>query len=138
MPKTRELTDFERGLIVGLSKGEFSYREIAKELGIPKSTVGDVVKKYNEQGLTTTAPRSGRPEILSEYLKKNLIKITKENRFNTLEELTEIFNTTLNISVSSRTIQRTLHKEGYSGHAAKKTFYFRSKSKKTIWMVPYP
>jgi len=130
MPKTRELTDFERGLIVGLSKGEFSYREIAKELGIPKSTVGDVVKKYNEQGLTTTASRSGRPEILSEYEKKNLIKVAKENRFNTLEELTETFNTTLNISVSNRTIQRTLHKEGYSGHAAKKKPFISEANRK--------
>ncbi len=70
MTKNRELTDFERGLIVGLSKGNFSYRNIAAQLGIPKSTVGDVVKKYNEQGLTTTALRSGRPETLSKYEKK--------------------------------------------------------------------
>lgn len=120
MSKTRELSDFERGEIVGLSKGNFSYRKIAEILDIPKSTVGDVVKKYNEQGFTTTAPRSGRPKILSEYDKKQLIKITKENRFDTLEELTENFKTMMNISVSSRTLQRTLHEEGYSGHAAKK------------------
>ena len=49
MPKQRELTDFERGEIVGLSKGGFSQRKIAELLNIPKSTVGDVVKKYNEQ-----------------------------------------------------------------------------------------
>ena len=120
MPKTKELSDFERGEIVGLYKGDFSYRKIAEILDIPKSTVGEVIKKYNEQGLTTTAPRSGRPKILSEYDKKQLLKITKENRFDTLEELTENFKTTMNISVSGRTVQRTLHEEGYSGHAAKK------------------
>jgi hypothetical protein len=48
MPKTREFTDFERGEIVGLSKGGFSYRKIAEILDIPKSTVGEIVKKYNE------------------------------------------------------------------------------------------
>src|SRR4051812_20862243 len=68
----------------------------------------------------TTATRFGRPKILSERDERHLIKITKENQKNTLEELTEKFNTIMKISVSSRTIQRTLHKADYSGHAAKK------------------
>jgi len=118
--RRKELTDFERGEIVGLSRGGFSYGNISKILDIPKSTVGVVVKKYNEERLTTTKPRSGRPKILSERDNRHLIKIAKENRSKTLEELTENFNTAMNISVSNRTIQRALHKEGFSGHAAKK------------------
>jgi transposase len=35
-------------------------------LNHPKSTVGNIIKKYKDQGLTTTATRSGRPKILSE------------------------------------------------------------------------
>ena len=129
--KKRELTDFEHGEIVGLSKGGFSIRQIEKLLDIPKSTVGDVIKKYNEQGLTTTAPqRSGRPEILSEYHKKHLIKITKENRFNALEECTEYLNTAMNISISSRTIQRTLHKEGLVDILQKKNLLFQKQIEK--------
>ena len=38
MSKRRELTDFERGEIVGLSKGGFSQRNIAEILGFPKSS----------------------------------------------------------------------------------------------------
>lgn len=126
----KELTDFERGEIVGLSRGGFSYKNISIILGIPKSTVGVVVKNYNEQGLTTTKPRSGRPKILSERDNRHLMKIAKENRSNTLEELTENFNTAMNISVSSRTIQRALHKEGFSGHAAKKKPLISEKNRK--------
>ena len=75
MPVARRgLTDFERGEIVGLSKGGFSQRKISDILKVPKSTVGDVIKKYNKQGLTTTASCSGRPEILSEYDKRHLIR----------------------------------------------------------------
>lgn len=130
MPKGKELTDFERGEIVGLFKGGFSHRKIAEILGIPKSTVGEVIKKYNEQGLTTTALRSGRPKILSERDNRHLVKIAKENRSNTLEELTDNFNTSMAISVSKRTVQRTLHKEGYSGHAAKKKPFISEKNRK--------
>jgi len=130
MSKRRELTDFERGEIVGLSKGGFSQRNIAEILGFPKSTVGEVIKKYNEQGLTTVPPRSGRPKILTERDNRHLIKIAQENRSKTLEELTENFNTSIAISVSSRTVQRTLHKEGYSGHAAKKKPFVSEKNRK--------
>lgn len=127
MSKRRELTDFERGEIVGLSKGGFSQRNITKILDIPKSTVGEVIKKYNKVGLTTTASHSGRPKVLSERDSRHLVKIAKENRSNTLEEITENFNTSMAISVSTRTVQRILHKEGYSGHAAKKNLLFQKK-----------
>ena len=137
MSKRRELTDFERGKIVGLYKGGFSQRNITKILDIPKSTVGEVIKKYNKVGLTTTVSCSGRPKVLSERDNRHLVKIAKENRSNTLEEITENFNTSIAISVSTRTVQRILHKKGYSKYAAKKIFCFRKKSQKMIWMVPY-
>src|SRR5688572_5054057 len=50
--------------------------------------------------------------------------------FRSLEEITENFNTAMNISVSSRTIQRTLHNKGYSGHAAKKKPFISEKNQK--------
>jgi len=52
MPKTCELTPFERGEIVGLSKGGHSVRNISEILGKPKSTVQDVITKYNEENRT--------------------------------------------------------------------------------------
>jgi transposase len=106
-------------------------------LDIPKSTVSEVIKKYNKVGLIITASHSGRPKVLSERDSRHLVKIAKENRSNTLEEITENFNTSMAISVSTRTVQKILHKEGYSRHAAKKTFCFRKKSQKIIWMVAY-
>ncbi|CAI2183215.1 9630_t:CDS:2, partial [Funneliformis geosporum] len=41
------------------------------------------------------------------------VKIAKENKSNTFEEITKIFNTSMVISVFTRTVQRTLHKESY-------------------------
>ena len=130
MPKGTELTDFEREEIVGLHKGGFSYEKIEKILDRPKTTIRNVIKKFNEQGLTSTAPRSGRPKILSERDERHLIKIVKNNRNESLEEIIEKFNTAMNISVSSRTIQRTLYNKGYSGHAAKKSLLFQKKIEK--------
>ncbi|CAI2187511.1 19852_t:CDS:2, partial [Funneliformis geosporum] len=99
----RELTDFECGEIVGLSKDGISQRNITKIVDIPKFTVGKVIKKYNKVGLTTTASCSGRPKVLSEHDSRYLVKIAKENRSNTFEEITDNFNTSIAISVSTRT-----------------------------------
>jgi transposase len=72
MPKTRELTPFERGEIVGLSKGGHSIRNISEILSIPKSTVQNVITKYHKENCTDTVPRSGRPSTLSERDKRQL------------------------------------------------------------------
>ena len=48
MPKGTELTDFERGEIVGLHKGGFSYEKIEKILDRSKTTICNVIKKFNE------------------------------------------------------------------------------------------
>ena len=127
MFKRRKLTDFERDEIVGLSKGGFSQRNITKILDISKSTVGEVIKKYNKVGLTITASRSSRPKVLSERDSRHLVKIAKENRSNTLEEITENFNTSIAISVFTRTVQKIFNKEDYSWYAAKKNLLFQKK-----------
>ena len=70
MPKTCELILFEREKIVGLSKGGESIRKISEILSIPKSTIQDVITKYNEENCTDTALRSGRLPVLSEQDKR--------------------------------------------------------------------
>src|SRR2546421_721805 len=80
MPKSKELTEFERGEIVGLSKINLSVRKIAEVLLIAKSTVQDVINKYRRRGLITAAPRSGRPPILTPRNTRTLIKMVKKDR----------------------------------------------------------
>jgi IS30 family transposase len=46
MLKSKELTKFEHGEIVGLSKINLSVRKISKVLLIVKSTIQDVINKY--------------------------------------------------------------------------------------------
>ncbi|CAI2201068.1 6782_t:CDS:1, partial [Funneliformis geosporum] len=53
------------------------------------------------------------PKVLSERDSRHLVKIAKENRSNTLEEITKNFNTSMAILVSTRTVQRILHKKSY-------------------------
>ncbi|CAG8747018.1 14380_t:CDS:1, partial [Funneliformis caledonium] len=100
MSKTHKLTPFEREEIVGLSKGGHSIRNISKILGKPKSTIYDVIMKYNKDNCTDTASRSGRPPALSKQDKRQLRRIVRRNCKQAVEEITEQFNQGLNISLS--------------------------------------
>src|SRR5207248_5522152 len=46
MPKGNELSEFERGEIIGLKKANFSYREIANILNRSKTAVENTVNDY--------------------------------------------------------------------------------------------
>ena len=50
--KHKELNEFERGKIIGLSEEGYSRRKISKILEIPKSTVQDTIKKFLEIRIT--------------------------------------------------------------------------------------
>jgi transposase len=115
--KNCELTDFERGEIIGAWKCGFSEKAIGDTLGRPKSTVHNVINKYKEFGQTTVAARSGRPQKLDDRAIRRLVNIVKENRQQAVNEITEKFNTAMSVSVSSRTVQRTLHESGFYGRA---------------------
>src|SRR6266540_3806937 len=67
MVKTRELTDFERGKVIGLYKAGESERAISEKTGYGKTTIHNIISKYNEMGAISVASRSGRPKKLTLY-----------------------------------------------------------------------
>ena len=92
MPKSRELTVFERGMIIGLHKGKHNATDIQKILGINRTTCIAIINKFENDGLTEPLPRSGRPPLLTEREERTLVRVTKDNRKELLEEITELFN----------------------------------------------
>jgi len=130
MPKTRKLTDFECGEIIGLWKADFSTRDIEKVLGHSQKTISNIIIKYRDEGMTTTAQRSGRPKILSDQDKRHLIRTVKKDRNIAIEELTDKFNKSLTISVSTSTVRNYLHQEGYFGRVAKKKPFISESNRK--------
>lgn len=120
MPKSRELTVFERGMIVGLHKGKHSATDIQKILGIPRATCIDVINKFENEGLTEPLPRSGRPPLLTEREGRTLVRVTKDNRKESLEEIVEEFNSLGLTQVSTSTARRVLHKNDFVGRIGKR------------------
>ncbi|GIX90132.1 uncharacterized protein CEXT_35611 [Caerostris extrusa] len=66
MPRSSELSDFEKGIIIGYHKCGRSLRDISSDLKYSKSTVTYVIKKWKVSGDCRNVPRVGRPNKLGD------------------------------------------------------------------------
>ncbi|GFU52893.1 hypothetical protein TNCV_1142101 [Trichonephila clavipes] len=74
MSKSKELSEFDRGSIVGCRLCGKSVREISDILQKPKSTVSDIVMKWKRRGSETSEKRTSRPKILGKRSRRTLKK----------------------------------------------------------------
>ncbi|XP_041789179.1 aminoacyl tRNA synthase complex-interacting multifunctional protein 1-like isoform X1 [Chelmon rostratus] len=118
MGRREELSDFQRGTVVGCHMCKKSVREISALLNLPRSTVSAVILKWKRGGITTALPRSGRPHKLKEEDRQVLEKVALENCLPSVEALTAEFQTASGANVSSRTVRRELHEMGFRGRVS--------------------
>jgi hypothetical protein len=100
MGRGPELSDFIKGVIIGLKKCGKSVRGISKELNIPKSTIHSILTK---KGGPANKKRSGRPSKLSDRDRRNVFKQAKKGNLNCSEIVK-----TLQLPVSPGTISKLL------------------------------
>lgn len=118
MGRSEELSDFQRGTVVGCHMCKKSVREISALLNLPRSTVSAVILKWKRGGITTALPRSGRPHKLKEEDRQVLEKVALENCSPSVEALTAEFQTASGATVSPRTVRRELHEMGFRGRVS--------------------
>ncbi|CAB4489249.1 unnamed protein product [Rhizophagus irregularis] len=87
MGKTRELSEFGRGQIIGLWKGGRTHEAISHVLKIPKSTITDTIARYKNFNTGLTTKRTGRPCSMNNNDRCKLLKIIKKNNKLSLGEI---------------------------------------------------
>ncbi|XP_064876722.1 protein RCC2 homolog [Oncorhynchus nerka] len=118
MVRTKELSDFQRGTVIGCHLSNKSVRQISALLELPRSTVSAVIVKWKRLGATTAQPRSGRPHKLTELDRRVLKHVARTNRPSSVATLTTEFQTASGSKVSTRTVRRELREMGFHGRAA--------------------
>uniref|UniRef100_UPI00358F38DD uncharacterized protein isoform X3 n=1 Tax=Myxine glutinosa TaxID=7769 RepID=UPI00358F38DD len=79
MGRTEELSDFQRGTVIGCHLSNKSVRKISALLELPRSTVGAVIVKWKRHGATTAQPRSELPQnLLFAGAKADMASSTKQ------------------------------------------------------------
>lgn len=125
MSRISELSDFEKGYIVGMRENKIPYSEIANRLGRSESGVRKFYKFFFEMNEHSPKNHTGRLPLLSKQDKRSLFRNIRKKRDITLADLSECLNERRAIikntpRVSPRTIQRALHSEGFHSRKGKR------------------
>lgn len=118
MVKKKELTDFDRGKIIGFHEAGDSERMISNKTGFGKTTIHNIIVKYHKTGAISVTPRSGRPLKLTERDKRHLKVIITKNRRESVDKINKIFLESTGNDVCKRTIKKTLYEMGYNSRTA--------------------
>jgi transposase len=108
----RELDDFERGEICGMHKAGKKPQEISNALGIPRTTIQNVLKNPRP----VRSARTGRPLLYTERDQRHILQIIKKTPNIIYAKLVE----ELSLIISPRTVRRMLYRLGIKKWIAKK------------------
>ncbi len=112
--RSKELSLSVKQAIIRLKKQNKPIREIAKTLGVAKTTVWNILKKKERTGELSNTKRPGRPRKTTVVDDRIILSLVKKN---TLHNSCQIKNTLqeVGVCVSKSTIKRRLHQSEYRG-----------------------
>ncbi len=109
MAKTKELSKDTRNKIVDLHQAGKTESAIGKQLGVKKSTVGAIIRKWKTYKTTDNLPRSGAPRKISPRGVKMITRTVSKNPRTTRGDLVNDLQRA-GTKVTKATISNTLHR----------------------------
>jgi len=95
--------------------GGMQAKDVAAHFGVAASTISRHKGRLNETGYVQDRPRSGIPKKTSAADDRYIVVTSRRNSFMSAPKLTEQFQVTSGIRVSTQTIRNRLHKRGLRG-----------------------
>ncbi|GBM84626.1 hypothetical protein AVEN_226660-1 [Araneus ventricosus] len=109
MGKAADLSEFVRGQIVMARRLGMNITETARLVGCSQFVVVSIHAKWINNGDTSSRCQGvGYPRVIKEKGRRRLPRLVKQNRHQTVAQLTAQYNASPSASVSEHTVQRTL------------------------------
>ncbi len=112
--RSKELSLSVKQAIIRLKKQNKPIREIAKTLGVAKTTVWNILKKKERTGELSNTKRPGRPRKTTVVDDRIILSLVKKTPFTTVGQIKNTLQE-VGVCVSKSTIKRRLHQSEYRG-----------------------
>lgn len=112
------LCEADRAALLQLHREGQSARSIARHLHCCDRTVRETIRRHQQTGRLRDRPRSGRPSVISEHLRRRIVRESLKNRFKTASDLHRELPDLASCSVW--TVRRPLLAAGLHGRVARR------------------
>lgn len=119
-----------RNLIIQHYKSGKSQREISDIVKRPRSTIKNIIKRYNDEKRIANKPKHPGKKVLTEREERWILQKVKINPRLSAPNLRDMLVETFNTKCSATTVRRVLHKAGLHGRIARKKPFVSAKNKK--------
>ncbi|XP_071040588.1 uncharacterized protein [Parasteatoda tepidariorum] len=120
MGKKSDLTEFQRGMIVGARCVGTSISKTAALVKCSRAAVVNVYKEWTIKQKTGSQRQTcGRHRVLNARSERRLARVVQRNRRATVRQIASDLNQGATVNVSERTVRRTLRRIGYGSRRLK-------------------